>query len=66
MMISHREIWQTANVMVKRYGADAPIHAAMRSDELLDEGDLDGAATWRAVLRAIDELLSDNPSGPVH
>ena len=65
-MISHREIWQTANVMVKRYGADAPIHAAMRSDELLDEGDLDGAATWRAVLRAIDELLSDEPSGPVH
>ena len=65
-MISHREIWQTANVMVKRYGADAPIHAAMRSDELLDEGDLDGAATWRAVLRAIDELLSDKPSGPVH
>ncbi len=65
-MIPQREIWQTANMMVKRYGADAPIHAAMRADELLDEGDLDGAATWRAVLRAIDQLLSDKPSGSVH
>ena len=26
--------------LVKEYGDDAPIHAAMRADELLDEGDL--------------------------
>jgi hypothetical protein len=29
-------------VLVKRHGQDAPIHAAMRADALLDKGDLDG------------------------
>ena len=28
-------------------GADATIHAAMRADKLLAQGDLDGAGTWR-------------------
>ena len=30
----------------------------MRADELLEAGDLDGLATWKRVLSAIDELLS--------
>ena len=62
-MIASREIWQTTNVLVKRYGTEAPIHAAMRRNELSDAGDPEGAATWHAVLRAIDELLSDKPTG---
>jgi hypothetical protein len=40
--------------------------AAMRADELLDAGDLDGAATWRRVLAAIKELENVEPSGVVH
>ena len=43
-MIYDREIWQAAGVMVKRYGEDAATEAAMRADELLDEGDMDGSA----------------------
>ncbi len=43
-MISDLDIYRSARVLVKRYGADAPIHAAMRADELLEAGDLDGAA----------------------
>jgi hypothetical protein len=27
-----------------------------RVDQLADEGDLDGAAVWRQILEAIDEL----------
>ena len=42
--------------MVKRHGDDAAIQAGMRADELLAEGDVDGAATWRAIIRAIEEL----------
>ena len=30
----------------------------MRADELLDKGDLDGAATWRRVIKAIEEARS--------
>jgi hypothetical protein len=28
----------------------------MRADALLDEGDIEGSAVWRAIVRAIKEL----------
>ncbi len=51
----------SAAAMIKRYGEDAPIQAAMRADALLEEGDLDGQAVWRQVLAAIEELLRKEP-----
>ena len=41
------DIWRSAKALVDSYGDDATIHAAMRADELLAQGDLDGAGTWR-------------------
>ena len=42
----------------------APIHAAMRADELLDAADMDGQAVWKRVLAAVDELMSEGrPEG---
>ncbi len=38
------DIYRSANVLVKRHGQDAPIHAAMRADAMLKKGDLDGYA----------------------
>lgn len=38
-------------------GDDAPIHAAMRADELLENGDVEGKAVWMRILRAVDELM---------
>ena len=43
-MTSNIDIYQTANELIKQHGEDAPIHAAMRADELLDAGDMDGQA----------------------
>ena len=37
-MASSINIYQTANELIKQHGDDAPIHAAMRADELLDAG----------------------------
>ena len=34
------------------YRADTPIHAAMRTDAMLEAGDLGGYAVWKRVLRA--------------
>ena len=44
------------------------IHAAMKADVLLEEGDMGGAATWRRVIKAIEELLATGQSKntPVH
>ncbi len=41
---------------MKHHGADAPIHAAMRADAMLEAGDLDGYGAWRRILRAVKEL----------
>ncbi len=41
-MISDLNIYRAANVIIKQFGEDAPIHAAMRTDALLEKGDLDG------------------------
>ncbi len=55
-MTSDLDIYRSAQALVKRHGEDAPIHAAMRADELLEAGDLDGCAVWKRVLRAVGEL----------
>ena len=58
------DIYQTANELIRQHGADAPIHAAMRADELLDAGDLDGQAVWKRILAAVEELQSEErPEG---
>ncbi len=60
-MIPDLDIYRSANVLVTRHGADAPIHAAMRADAMLEAGDLDGVATWRRTLRAVEELQGTEP-----
>lgn len=58
-MIPEWELWACANALMRQYGEDAAIHAAMRADALFEAGDDDGAATMRAIVRRIDQL-----SGP--
>ena len=64
MPIADWEIWACANKLVELHGKDAPIHAAMRADELLFEGDLDGAATFRLIVRRAEQLLAKPDSRP--
>ena len=49
-MIPDIDIFRSAQLLVKRHGADAPIHAAMRADAMLEAGDLDGSG-FRTALR---------------
>ncbi len=60
-MIPDLDIYRTASVLVKRHGRDAPIHAAMRADAMLEKGDLEGQAVWTRVLRAVGELQETAP-----
>ena len=36
--------------------------AAMRTDAMLEAGDLDGYAVWKRILRAVEELLRSEPT----
>ncbi len=60
-MIPDLDIYRSANLLVKQHGEDAPIHAAMRADAMLEKGDLDGYGVWRRILRAVKELQGTKP-----
>ncbi len=60
-MTSDLGIWRSANLLVTQHGADAPIEAAVRADAMLEAGDLDGLATWKRILRAVEELQEAVP-----
>ena len=51
-MITDRDIYATANLLIKQHGDEASIYAAQRADELLDKGDFVGVTR-----------LEDDPAG---
>ena len=55
------DIYRSAKLLIDRYGEDATLEAAARADDLFDEGDLDGAKIWRAILRVIVDFQRDRP-----
>ena len=65
-MTSDLDIYRSASVLIKRHGQDAPIHAAMRADAMLEKGDLGGLAVWKRILRAVEELQETEPGGKMH
>ena len=60
-MISDLDIYRSAKLLIDHHGDEAPIQAAMNADAMLDQGDLDGAAVWRRIVGAINELLEERP-----
>ncbi len=40
--VSDLDVYRSAKLFVDRHGDEAPIHAAMQADAMLDKGDLEG------------------------
>jgi hypothetical protein len=66
LMIPEKDIWRAAILMIRRYSGKALEESAIRADQLDADGDPEGAATWRWIARAIEELANSKPPGPVH
>ena len=61
-MISEIDIFRSAHLMIDQHGKDASIQSAMKADELLAEGDVDGVAVWHRIIVAISALsLTEAP-----
>lgn len=60
------DIYRTAQLLIEQHGDEASIHAAMRADELMDRGDMDGRAVWLRIIDAINDLQAMQPAGSVH
>ena len=52
------DIYRSAKLYLDQYGADAPIMAGTRADQMLERGDLHGVAVWKRIVRAIEEILA--------
>ena len=50
------DIWRTAKILIDSHGEQAELQAAMRADQLLNEGDTAGFAAMKRVVSAINEL----------
>jgi len=61
---SDLDIYRSANELIKQHDEDAPILAAMRADQLMEAGDMEDRAVWLRIVKAIEELLSEErPEG---
>ena len=60
-LVSDLDIYRSAKLLIDQHGDEAPIHAAMRADAFLDQGNLDGERLWLRIVRAIEELQRERP-----
>ncbi len=57
-MTSDIDIYRSAHEFIKQHGEAADIEAAMRADERLAAGDMEGEAVWLRIVKAVEELQS--------
>ena len=68
-MPSEIDIFRSANLLIDQLGEGALIFAAQQADACWKRGNLDGKAVWIGVIRAIKELLDQQPPSsdtPLH
>ena len=60
-MTTDLDIYRSAHALIQQHGEAAAIEAAMKADSMLDKGDLDGAAVWRQIVAAVNEMQRAEP-----
>jgi len=61
-MTTDLDIYRSAHALIQQHGDAAAIEAAMKADAMLDKGDLDGAAVWRRIVAAVNEMQRAEPN----
>ena len=62
-MTDDLDIYRAAALLMKQHGEDASIHAAMKADDYLESGDMEGRTIWLRIIAAIKELAAQEPEG---
>ena len=57
------DIYRAAKLVIDRHGDDASLYAAARTAVLAGEGDVEGAAVWRQITAAVEELQRERRPG---
>ena len=64
--MSGREIWVRAKFLREKYGDEAAVYAALKTEDFLAKGAVREAATWHEIIMAIEALENTEPTGPLH
>ncbi|MDX8526945.1 hypothetical protein RFM68_20800 [Mesorhizobium sp. MSK_1335] len=54
---NERRARQEAHLLVREFGAEAPLYAAMKAEKAIEQKDFGRCARWKRVL----EILADEP-----
>ena len=65
-MTSDLDIFRSAAAFITQHGDEAPIHAAMKADTMLERGDMDGRAVWLRIVDAIRDMQRETPRPGEH
>jgi hypothetical protein len=57
------DIFRAAKLVIDNHGEDASLYAAARTAVLAGEGDAEGAAIWRRITVAVEELQRERRPG---
>ena len=66
MTIDDIDVFRSAVAFIKRHGDEAPIHAAMKADAMLERGDMGGRAVWLRIVDAIRDMQRETPRPGEH
>ena len=66
MAVDDIDIFRSAAAFIEQHGDEAPIHAAMKADAMLDRGDVDGRAVWLRIVDAIEDMQREAPRPGEH
>ena len=58
---SDLDIDRSALLLIRQYGEFATLRAAIRAEELLEQGDMEGVAAWKRIIAAIEQLQARMP-----
>ena len=59
------DVTRAAHVLLHRHGGEAGNVAAMKANQLLDRGDMDGYTMWKRIFTAVEETFSGTAVGTI-
>lgn len=65
-MVDERELWVRASEFMTQHGSVAWLTAALRAEELLDQGEMEGNRTFLLILDKIALLEAQTTNGRTH
>ena len=66
MAVGDIDIFRSAAAFIDQHGDEAPIHAAMKADDMLERGDMDGRSVWLRIVDAIRDIQRETPRPDEH